>query len=284
VDFAADVSLVAQVNERAMQLRQGDVIEIGAIAWLASAGAPLTPQSVEASGDGISCVVAEADRMVVVSQTCDVVRDCGQRPFVLLARVTTLDEPAAGEARRGHRPRYVALPGLGDRAFADLDLVIGIEKSAFLGVGATRGLPDVDAQRRFGIAAGRVLSRFAFPDDLVVALRALVARVRQKHAKDSPEGRAVAVLEDIRVTGSPSWDAEQVDVFITFAPATRADANAVMTDQEWDELVDSWLRQAEPFESIRTIDGAMIPLEEMTALEYLESDALDLDYLSWAPV
>ena len=56
-----------------------------------------------------------------------------------------------------------------------------------------------------------------------------------------------------------------------------------MGDQEWDELVDSWLRQAEPFQTIRRIDGAMIPLDEMTALEYLESDALDLDYLSWAP-
>lgn len=57
-----------------------------------------------------------------------------------------------------------------------------------------------------------------------------------------------------------------------------------MSDEEWDELVDSWLRQAEPFESIRSIDGAMIPLDEMTALEYLESDPLDLDYLSWAPL
>lgn len=283
MDFAPDASLVAQVNDRAIQLRQGDVIEVGAIAWLASGAAPLTPQSVQANSDGISCVVAEADRLVVVSQTCDVVRDCAQRPFVLLARVVTLEEPVAGEARRGHRPRYVALPGLGDDAFADLDLVIGIEKSAFMDAEAIRALPSAAAQRRFGIATGRVFSRFAFPDDLVVALRALVARVRQKHAKDSSEGRALAALEDIRITASPSWDAGAVNVFITFAPATRAAANEVMGDDEWDELVDGWLRQAEPFGSIQRIDGAMIPLDEMTALEYVESDALDLDYLSRAP-
>lgn len=283
MEFAADVSLVAQVNERVMQLRQGDVIEVGAIAWLASGSAPLTSQSAEAGDVAVSCVVTEADRLVVVSQTCDIVRDCSQRPFVLLARVVTLEDPAAGEARRGYRPRFVPLPGLGDDAFADLDLVIGIEKSAFLGVDTTRGLPNDPAQRRFGIAAGRVFSRFAFPDDLIVSLRGLVARVRQKHAKDSPEGRALEALEDIRITGSPSWEADAVDVFITFAPATRAGANDVMPDDEWDQLVDSWLRQAEPFGVIRSVDGAMVPLDELSALEYVDSDALDLDYLSWTP-
>ncbi len=282
MEFAADGSLVAQVNERTMQLCQGDVIEVGAIAWLASGSAPLTSQSAEAGGSAISCVVAEADRLVIVSQTCDIVRDCSQRPFVLLARVVALEEPAAGEARRGYRPRFIALPGLGDDTFADLDLVIGIEKSAFLDIETTRGLRDEAAQRRFGIAAGRVFSRFAFPDDLVISLRGLVARVRQKHAKDSPEGRALEALEEIRITGSPSWNAEAVDVFITFAPATRADAQGVMPDDEWDELVDSWLRQAEPFGVIRTVDGAMIPLDELSALEYVDSDALDLDFLSWA--
>lgn len=283
MEFAADVSLVAQVNERAMQLRQGDIVEVGAIAWLASGSTPLTSQSAEAGDAAVSCVIAEADRLVVVSQTCDIVRDCSQRPFVLLARVVTLEEPAAGEARHGHRPRFIPLPGLGDDAFADLDLVIGIEKSAFLGVEATRGLPDDSSQRRFGIATGRVFSRFAFPDDLVISLRGLVSRVRQKHTKDSPEGRALEALEDIRIAGSPSWNADAVDVFITFAPATRAEANDVMADDGWDQLVDSWLRQAEPFGVIRSVDGAMIPLDELSALEYIDSDALDLDYLSWAP-
>lgn len=279
--FAADVSLVEEVNERATQLRQGDVIEVGAIAWLASGAAPLTPQSAQVAGEGVSCVVAEAGRLVVVSQTCDVVRDCSQRPFVLLARVVTLEEPVAGEARLGHRPRFIPLPGLGDEAFADLDLVIGIEKSAFVGVGSTRGLPDDTSRRRFGIAAGRVFSRVAFPDDLVVSLRGLVSRARQKHNKASPEGRALAALADIRITGAPSWDSGAIDVFITFAPATRAEANEVTSDEDWDQLVDGWLRQAEPSGVIKTIDGAMIPLDELSALEYIESDPLDLDHLSW---
>lgn len=283
MEFAADVSLVAKVNKRTAQLRQGDVIKVGAMAWLASGSAPLTSHSAEAGGSDMTCVVAEADRLVVVSQTCDILRDCSQRPFVLLAPVVTLDEPAAGEARRGYRPRFIPLPGLEDHAFADLDLVISAEKSAFLDVEMMRGLPDDAAQRRFGIAAGRVFSRQAFPNDLVISLRGLVARVRQKHAKESPEGRALAILEEIRITGSPSWDAQAVDVFITFSPATRADANEVMPDDEWDELVDSWLRQAEPFHVIRTVDGAMIPLEELSALEYADSDPLDLDFLSWAP-
>ncbi len=55
-----------------------------------------------------------------------------------------------------------------------------------------------------------------------------------------------------------------------------------MTQEEWDEVVDGWLRRAEPFGIVRSIEGAMIPLDELTAREYVDSDPLDLDYLSWA--
>jgi hypothetical protein len=281
--FAPEASLVERVNARAQAWQQGDVIEVGAVAWLAAASEPLTSQGAASGDEGVRCVIAESERLVVVSQTCDIIRDCCHRPFVVLARVVNLEEPDAGDARRGSRPRFVHLPGLGDKAFADLDLLVTVEKAVIFDAEPTRGLPDESSQRRFGTGVGRVFSRFAFPNDLVVALRGLVARVRSKHAKDSPEGRALVALEDIRVTASPGWDAAEMEVFVTFAPATREAAEAVMSEEDWDQVVDGWLRRAEPFGVVTAVDGAMIPLDELTAREYIDSDALDLDYLSWSP-
>lgn len=280
--FVPDVALVEQVNSRARGWRQGDAIPVDAVVWIANPESPLTEQAEEADGLGASCLLAEATGLVVVSQTCDIVRDCAERPFVLVAPVVSLTEPAAGEARRGSRPRFVPLPGLGDDRFADLDLVVTVEKSALVAAEPVRGLPDERSRRRFGDGVGRVFSRFAFPDDLSLSLRGLVARLRDKHDRNSPEGAALRELEQIRVTGVPSWGAQEIDVFLTFAPATREEAGEIMSDAEWDETVDRWLRRAEPFGVIRSVDGAMIPLDELTAREYLDSDALDLDYLSWA--
>jgi hypothetical protein len=256
------------------------VVDLGAIAWLATPATPLTSQSAEAGGDDLTCVVAESSRLAIVSQTCDVVRDCATRPFLLLAPIVFLEGPAAGEARRGSRPRFAQLPGIGENAFVDLDQIVTIEKSVILDAEPTRGLPSESSRRRFGLSVARAFSRFAFPDDLAIALRGLVARARDKHSRDSPEGQALRGLEEIRVTGSPSWDAAGVNVFVIFAPATRADAEAIMPEEEWDDIVDRWLRRTEPFGAIKSVDGAMIPLDELTAREYLDSDVLDLDYLT----
>ena len=276
-----DAGLAARVNSCTRLWRQGDILELGVTTWLATPAAALTIQSATAEGDELSCIVSEAGRLAIVSQTCDIVRDCQTRPFLLLASVIVLEEPAAGEARRGSRPRFAQLPGIGEDTFVDLDRIVTIEKSLVMEAEPIRGLSDESSQRRFGLSVARAFSRFAFPDDLVISLRGLVARARDKHGRESIEGRALRGLEEIRVTGSPSWDSPEIDVFVTFAPATREEAEEVMSEEEWDNVVDGWIRRTEPFGAIRSVDGAMIPLDELTAREYIDSDVLDLDYLTW---
>lgn len=284
--FEADAALIESINAATVEWRQGDVVEFRALGWLAVTDAPLTEHSAvaeTAQDSNVASVFTEVDSLVVISQTCDVVRDCSSRPHVELARLIRLEEPVSSEARRGSRPRYVPVPGAGADAFADLDLVMTAEKSFLARCGRIAGLPTDADQRRFGRSVGRVYSRFAFPDDLSDALRGLTARVRDKHARDSKEGQAIEGLEEIRVTGTPSWSATEVDVFLTFAPPTRAEAESIMDPDQWDEMVDSWLNRADPVGIVRSIDGAMIPLDELTAREYVDSDPLDLDYLSSTP-
>lgn len=283
--FVFDDSLVEEINASTRQWRQGDVVDISIIAWLALPQAPLTEHASivpQAENSSLAYVFAETEGLALITQTCDIVRDCGTRPHVELARVVRLDEPVAGEARRGSRPRFVPVPGAGHDTFADLDIVLTAEKSVLVQSARTEGLPSDADRRRFGRGVGRMYSRFAFPDDLNVGLRGLVGHIRHKHARASQEGRALESLEEIRITGAPSWSTDAVTVFLTFAPSTRGEADEVMTQEEWDQVVDGWLRRTEPFGVIRSIEGAMIPLDELTAREYIDSDPLDLDYLSWA--
>lgn len=282
--YAAAAEASSEVDAATSGWSQGDGIEIPAVVWLGLpdlaltaeiAGAPSSPDS------DVAVALAAPDAMVVLSQTCDIVRACSERSYVTLALLVRLQEPAAGEARRGHRPRFVPVPGLGEDAFCDLDIVMTVEKSVLARCRQVRGLRDDGERRRFSLGVARAYSRAAFPDDLVLALRPLTQRIRSKHDRNSAEGVALAVLEQIRATATPSWDDPQVHVFLTFAPGARAEADATMTQEQWDGLVDGWLGRIEPVGVIVGVDGAMIPLDELTAREYLDSDQLDLDQLSW---
>ena len=280
--YCPDAALVDRLNDQLQSWRQGDIVQPGVLSWMAMPQDALTARAAETEGDSLTCVVSETPELAIISQTCDIVRNCKQRPYLLLAPVVTLDEPSAGEARRGNRPRFVPLPGAGDRAFVDLDRVMTVEKSIVLARAPRRGLRNETSQRRFGAGVARTFGRFAFPDDLSMSLKGLVRHIRSNHARDTPGGRALATLKEIRVMGSPSWDAPEIEAFVSFCPATLDEATSLMNEEEWDRLADGWMTRAKPTGVIRSVDGAMIPLDGMTAQEYLDSDPLDLDYLSWS--
>lgn len=280
-----DPGTVAAVDNTLASWRQGDVAVAGVVGWIGDPSRPLTAECAQAA-EGITgsrqvaVWAATGDGVVVLTQTCDIVRTSGDRPFVVASPLIRLPDLAATEARRGMRPRFVHVPGVGEDAFADLDLMICMEKSVLTDCQQLPGCTTDDERRRFARLVGRKFSRVAFPDDLAVSLWRMVARVKEKHEKASMEGEALAALSEIRVTGTPSWSAAAINVFLTFAPRSRAEAEAVCPEAEWDSLVDRWLALCEPNGAIVSIDGAMVPLEELTALEYLDSDQLDLDHLS----
>lgn len=272
---------VREIDDALGDCRQGDVVDFRTLSWQADTRRPLTPVSAEATEPpGHSIVVSEVAEMAVLTQTCDIVRSCADRPFLQLAPVVSLPADVAAQASRGMRPRYAPLPGMGDAAFADLDRVLTVEKSLVATAPRRRGCSDAEQSRRFASSIARKFGRIAFPDSLAASLEGLVRRIRSKHGRDSQEGRALVALEEIRVTGSPSWTHDEIDVFLAFCPASADEARRVMPDTDWDALIDDWVNRCIPTGPIASVDGAMIPLDEMTALEYLDSDLLDLDHLS----
>ncbi|MXZ53205.1 MAG: hypothetical protein F4089_01275 [Gammaproteobacteria bacterium] len=240
--FCPDAVLVQSLNDELLSWRQGDLVnleELNAFRWFAVPHQALTARANEQDDDGLT-QLSEPAALAIVTQTCDIIKPCEKRPHLLLAPVVTLEESTARQAKKGKRPQFAFLPGAGPSAFVDLDRVMTVEKSILLTSEQRRGLPDEMSQRKFGAAVARKFSRFAFPHDLNPSLQRLLKHIESMHGHDSPEGNALEILEEIRVTGTPSWDDQEIDVFVDFCPATLLDATSLMSEADWETLVDGW--------------------------------------------
>ena len=213
--------------------------------------------------------------LVVVTQTCDIVRSCADRPYLEVSPLVEVNAEKLEQIRRLERPNYAYLAGVADRNLvADLDRVMTVEKSVVLEWERIQGcISDADT-RSLGEALARKRSRFAFPDDFTKLVSKLTEKIKKKHDKDSPEGLALQALREIRVRAAPSWDAPEVEIFFWFI---RAEKNNI---SEQNKLLNSWLESLPTTERFVSVDGLSVSLEDMTAQDYVESDRLDLDRLS----
>lgn len=220
----------------------------------------------------------EVAGFVVVSQTCDVVRSCNDRPYVEVCPLVAVDEDRLAEIRRGRRPAYAFVPLLaGNKLVADLDRVMTVEKPAVAAWHRTPGLSTDEEARAFAAALGRKRTRFAFPDDFTSLAKKLQARLADKHDRNTDEGRGLRALREIRVQAAPQWEGEPVDLFFWFI-RNAADTN--FEGKNWADLLKDWLKLVPPSGRFRSVNGQVTTLDDMTAQEYVDSDPLDLDHLS----
>ena len=152
-----------------------------------------------------------------------------------------------------------------------------VDKSVVAGWKRTPG-PSTDAEARaFARALARKLERFAFPDDFNVYVEPLSRRFTEKHGKESPEGRALRDLLEIRVLARPNWDAAQVELTFYFV---RKQNQVEDLQHPWDEWKTGWLGKLQNHKRFTEHDSIITDYARMTAAEYLESDQLDLEHLS----
>lgn len=262
------------VDKALLEWRQGDVA-LGPkwLALIADGDRPLTKYA--ESEPGLHAATAEVDGVVVLTQTCDIVRTCMERPFVQVAPLVAGDETFVADVARGLRPRYVPIASQ-PRVVGDLDWITSVEKSVVAGWKRTPGWNTDDEIRTFADALARKSARFAFPNDFTRAIASLRARILKKHGRTSDEGVALRHLREIRVTPDPSWGAERVEVFLTFVRHATSGAATV----KWDEHLKRWLELCVPFGRIASVTGRVATLEQMHGKEYVESDRLDVDHLS----
>ncbi len=79
-------------------------------------------------------VEVETKGLIVVTQTCDIVRSCELRPFVQVVPLVEVPENMLKEIQRCRRPQYAFIPGAKDHCLvADLDRVMTVEKPVVSG-------------------------------------------------------------------------------------------------------------------------------------------------------
>lgn len=269
-----------EVNAALWSWRQGDCI-VGQ-QWFVhriDSTLPLTDAGRSAANAGVDLAEQEVAGLVVVTQTCDIVRDCRERPWLEVCPLVEVPQSRLHEIERGYRPACASLPALASRRLvADLDRTMTIEKTV---AAAWDRLPgwSTDAEgRAFAQALARKRTRFAFPDDFSELANRLAQRISGKHDKNSAEGIALRALREIRVNAAPSWDHDEIALTFWFV---RKDDEADFRGTPWNEILEQWLALLAPCGRFKERpEGMVVTLPDLTAADYVHSDPLDLDYLS----
>ena len=274
----------AAVDRATDTWRQGDAIVTTEIPFvlLAAAALPLSTAAVETRAqadpvDDVLEVYTEERGLVVVSQTCDVVRACQERPFVEVAPLVELEADDYREVERGRSLRYAVLPKFADRHLvADLERIMTVEKALLVTKEQHRSAGcTTDAERRtLASTLARRRGRFAFPDDFSAGVAKMLDHVVAKHDKDSALGRFLGGLVDIRGECA-DWEAEKPEVTILFVFPTLGN---VPVDAA--QHVDALIERFRPTACFAKPRGQSVNLETMSAARYLASDALEVEYVS----
>jgi hypothetical protein len=239
---------------------------------------PVTDAARTAAAENGDLAEEQVVGLVVVTQTCDIVRSYSERPFIEVCPLVEVDEEKLHDIERGRRPAYGFVPELANqRLIADLDRTMTVEKPVVAKWTRTPGW-STDAQARaFAAALARKRARFAFPDDFTTLVAKLQGRLSKKHDKTSPEGDALRRLREIRVHAAPSWDDKAVTLTFWFV---RNDEDVTFEGKNWAACVGEWLKLIPEGGRFVKVQGQVTTLEDLTAADYVESDPLDLDHLS----
>ena len=198
-------------------------------------------------------------------------------PRVSAYPMVRVSEEVLGQIRRGTRPAYAALPALPEGFAVDLDRIMTVEKAVAAAWKRTPGFVlDSDA-RAFAQALARKRARFAFPDDFNDLAGKLQRRLFDKHEKNTPEGRGLRALREIRVQASPAWDGPEVALFFWFI---RYDVHVDFEGKSWADLRAAWLNLVKKGGRFSEVEGQVATLEDLSGADYVNSDPLDLDHLS----
>lgn len=272
----------ARVDGALQAWRQGDCV-LGDEAFLfrVNPAAPISEAAALAAAEGDDAAETPVRGFAMVTQTCDIVRSCGSRPFVQVCPLVEFDTLVLEEVRRARRPNYAFLPGVAEhRLVADLDRVMTLEKAVVADWNRVPGAPGDDDARRFRLTLIRNRGRVAFPDDFVRFVSPLTRRMSSKHGAHSKEGRVLRALREIRVRPDPSWNADKITLLFLFV---REDTDQTPAGQTWDHYRRLWLQRIQPAGRFTRIVAVVQPLDRITGLDYVASDPLDLDHLSVRP-
>ncbi len=277
--LSKDAPATAEITEACRPWRQGDLaLQEHWFAHACEPSKPLTIAAEQEGGEGVALVESVVEGLMVVTQTCDILRNCVDRPYVEVCPLIAVDSDKLEEVKKLRRPSLATLEVLASQGLVvDLDRVMTVEKSVLASWRRTPGCENEAEASRLASALSRKRSRFAFPDEFGFFVAKFVDRIKGKHGKESSEGEALRALVEIRVAASPSWSAVPARPMFWLI---RANDDTVLTDEFGAETLKRWLKLMPATDRFSKPEGQLTRLQDMTAEEYCGSERLDLDYLS----
>lgn len=288
----SDADTITQIDAAVSKWRQADgVLAPSRFQFLCSRSLPLTSDAIRMIGGWTKglfsrlCrarpVVAAQSKvrgLVLLTQTCDIVRSCADRPFIEVAPLVQVTDEHLEEIRKARRPAYAYVPGFARQSLvADLDRVMTVEKGVVAGWTRLEGCSTNAELREFAKALARKRARFAFPDAFGEFAKKLQQRLTNKHDKETAEGRALRALREIRVRAAPSWNDKPAELFFYFI---QLDDMPDFEGNNWADFLENWLKLVPESDLYQPVNGQVATLDDLTARDFVESDPLDLDHLS----
>jgi hypothetical protein len=290
-----EITLIAAIDERLKIWRQGDAVLGDQIPFvhLAHYAQPITSESEQAaqadqgSDDPLGTVVTNVAGVAIVTQSCDIVRSCRDRPFVRVATLQKVETQFLELVKKGRRARYAFIPGVADQNLVvDLDTVCTLEKSIIATIDPPHrivGCRSDQEARDLASALSRNIGRFAFPDDFSTAMSAVQDRILKKHGRNTTdqkgnptnEGAFLAALREIRVTCAPTWTATSTVLVFYFIFDDRLDI-----PPDANTIAEALLKRFKPTGAFTDFDFRVVALSEISAATYVSTEPLDLDHLS----
>lgn len=310
----ADADLAGRVQGEVLVIPDACIV-LAAVAWPMD---ELSAAEASHASDGLVAVPQPVDLVVLLTQTCDLQKTSPESYLCQVAAVREgVEEPFAHQVARGRRPGWVSLPWHDPRSVGDLSRITTLERGALIGVESRGGPRTTAEQLRFAESVSRHFTRTAFPENVSKVLQPLGERMRDRHDRQSPEGRCIAKVASIRLEAVPRWDADSPDLTVLFildeedlpplpegvsvedeeidtliAAGVEASARAALragdaraARQAWRALAEWWARPAVAAAAaagsgIGDIDVEVLNGEEFSFARSRNAPELDLVYLT----
>lgn len=232
------------------------------------------------TGDNGEAVWEAIDAMhgvMMISQSCDIVRSMDQRPFVQVAALVRATEAEIGRAIRRETPSRIHLEIIANRGLlVDLDVTATVHKSVVKNWVRTPGCQTDDERRRVAAALARHRHRFAFPDDFNTLVSPVRRWIESKRSKTSTSGNFVRAIQEVRVQ-CDNWDEPSSLTFYAFVN----DLPETQELNDWTSAAET-LREkaAQQRGKYPDPDFLIVRYVDFSAAEYLVTDRLDWEGLS----
>jgi hypothetical protein len=268
------------MEKRLAEWQQGDfALECGEFVFR---DLPTVDEDGEDEGDIV--LDSNIDGFVVVSQTCDIVRDPDILPYVSVCPLVKFDVGKVNDLEKGLVPRYFLLPNAGMGVAVDFSRIMSVSKSLLLTWQRELGCAGERDQLEFARALERFFGRFAFPDSFNNSLRSLRKAIYGKYGKTSDFGSVLKSIRELRVLPHASWS-ETTSIPITFIIVLDDEDIRLVKDRGTIGSAVKSKIDAIKFEAPFCLHKDAVylaSLSDLTAAEYLNSYPLDLNSLSFA--